>query len=391
MALERFPENNYNENKKNTISYSPQTPEKPKKGKYIAVSISLLILSVICSYIWNNFFRYDAYGIVDAESISIFSKIEGTLTNMPFNIGNKIIKNDEIGLIVNKDLQREYDKIVDEINIKESELYDYRTKNKQRELEWSITESKTYGKITMLSNQLKSLKNQYGILNDKLKRVKRLKNTGSASNQEYDNILVGVSELQRVINEKQDEITILKTSLHDFIPDSYTSTLSQLNSLNNSKNRLLDKINDGQLISPISGIVSEVFKRNGEGVNKYDSIISIISTDTTRLILFYDPADKLPHLGDNITILILSLQKTIRAKVVSISKDVVSPPDQIKRLFNIDQKLVRVYLQPDDDLNDFVIGSVIKKPNPSDIIMNTLHLVKSSISGDKAYANERGE
>lgn len=391
MALERFPENNYNENKKNTFSYSSQTPEKPKKGKYIAVSVSLLILAVICSYIWNNFFRYDAYGIVDAESISIFSKIEGTLTNMSFNIGNTVIKDDKIGMIVNKDLQREYDKIVDEINIKESELHDYRTKNKQREIEWGITESKTYGEITMLSNQLKPLKNQYSILNDKLKRVKRLKNTGSASNQEYDNILVSVSELQRVINEKQDKIAILKTSLHDFIPDSYTLTLSQLNSLNNDKNRLLDKINDGQLTSPITGIVSEVFKRNGEGINKYDSILSIISNNTTRLILFYDPADKLPHIGDNITILILSLQKTIRAKVVSISKDVVSPPDQIKRLFNIDQKLVRVYLQPDDDLNDFVIGSVIKKPNPSDIIMNTLHLVKSSISGNKAYANGRGE
>lgn len=391
MALERFPENNYNENKKNSFSYSSQTPEKPKKGKYIAVSVSLLILAVICSYIWNNFFRYDAYGIVDAESISIFSKIEGTLTNMPFKIGNKVIKNDKIGLIVNKDLQRDYDKIVDEINIKESELYDYRTKNKQKEIEWGITESKTYGKITMLSNQLKPLKNQYGVLNNKLKRIKKLQDLESASKQEYDNILVSVSELQRVINEKQDEITILKTSLHDFIPDTYTLTISQLNSLNNDKNRLLDKINDGQLISPISGIVSEVFKRNGEGIDKYDSVISIISNNTTRLILFYDPADKLPHIGDNITILILSLQKTIRAKVVSISKDVVSPPDQIKRLFNVDQKLVRVYLEPEDSLNDFVIGSVIKKPNPSDIIMNTLHLVKSSVSGDKAYANGRGE
>jgi len=57
----------------------------------------------------------------------------------------------------------------------------------------------------------------------------------------------------------------------------------------------------------------------------------------------------------------------VKAKVVALSKEVVDPPNQIKRYFSANQKLVKVYLNPIDvDINSFVIGSIVKRPNPSE-------------------------
>lgn len=84
-----------------------------------------------------------------------------------------------------------------------------------------------------------------------------------------------------------------------------------------------------------------------------------------------------------------SLNKTVKTRVVALSRDTAAPPDQIKRNYSADDKLIKVYLQPKDaDINTFIVGSTIKRPNVIESITG-LTQVASFLTGETASASEK--
>ena len=417
MKFKRFPKNDYTQkqnsyqealqtgsfssipelSKSQSLNYSAPKSIPPRKGKLLAIAITAAVLGYSGYSVWNTYLRYDSFGIVDSARVGIYSKNTGFISDLNVKEGSTVKSGDIVALVVNPEDQRSLNKVNDELSVAEADLSSKReeiVKNNNDKVD-SIFQIKSTIIVEegLISNLIAQLKLNTAEAN----RLKSLLKDNAASEHEYETVVSSIKQIKSTIESKKRYIESLKLrqkNNQNVVLMDTSVILSPLEKkillLKNEKERILGKINDGKVISPVSGVVSQVSLNIGEKVGD-NSIFTVIVDNTTDLVLFYDPASYIPTINSEVNVLSLSEGKYIPSRVTAVSKDVVSPPEQIKRNYYSDQKLVKVYLKPLIDNTNFLIsGSVIKKPKPQDILLQPIKFVFNLLS-DNALASNKSE
>lgn len=402
MSLKRFPENDCalktssflqeqagvplsnSELKPNSsLKFTAPTPIPPRKGK------NLVALAVIAAFgygahsVWTTYFRYDAYGVVSANIVGVYAPYEGTVSSILTSEGQYVQKNDVIGYITNTDHSRELEKILDEIQLTRSEI-----ESRQSEIAWrkgANNESyfKAQGEMLSTEGSLNELRANLTLLVANEKRMRDLQKDGAVSVGELDRATSELAATKALITAREKTLVSMKDRLEksrSLVDDNGDNQLNPLRErltyLENEKNRIQEKIAEGTIHSPVSGIVSSIVSHAGERVSS-DHILSIVEDNTASLVLYYDPNARAPVIGDAITIWIPSMGKEVVGVVSGLSRDTVDAPTQIQKNYPANTNLVRVYLNAMEvDLNDFIVGSVIKQPSILDKVVDYTYLTK---------------
>lgn len=402
MIFKRFPENDYVQ-KKNSylesiqqggtfssipsiaqsqkLNFTAPGPIPPRKGRFLAIILSASILGYCAYSIWNTYLRYDSFGIVDATKIGVYSTNSGFISELNVEEGSQVFKGDTVALIVNPEDQRNLKRIEDELAVAIADL-----ESKKNEV-YLANENKTdtinqiKGIIAVEEGMVGDLQTKLKLAKSEVVRLNSLIKINAASSHEMDVVLSQVKSSEALIVSKKKYIESLEErikSSQDLLlrgNEILTPQEKKISLLQNELHRAEEKISEGRIISPVNGKVSYILHHVGEKVSD-DSLFTVVVDDTTNMVLFYDPSDKIPDIGSTIDVLSLSQGKKIASKVVAISNDVIAPPDQIRRNYSIDQKLVKVYLEPSsNNANSLIVGSVIKKPKPQDIFSKSIEFV----------------
>ena len=412
MNLKRFPENDYRlltntyleatqsgvitsipellSKAQSSMDYTAPASIPPRKGKRLALGLITALLIYGGYNAWNSYLRYDSYGIVDSDIVGVHSTHPGLVQKIMVSEGTRVKKGDYLATISSPEDVRQLDKLTDEIRIAMSEWEAKRDEIEKGNQARLDQVRQIEGQIADTSAAVGELKAKLSFQKGESARYSRLKAIDAAGSQELESSRSQVRSIAYALIGKESSLKTLKERLASLTIETQNDWAlkpieAKIAFLNNEKKRHIDKIREGVVYSQHDGIVSSIQRKQGELVGP-DPFLSLIVDGTASLVLYYDPADKLPHIGSKTQVMIPSLGKLIDAKVTSISKDVSDPVDQIKVNYRANQKLVKVYLDPHDGYESFVVGSVIKKPNPTDIVKDVLSIVHSSVSESHAHS-----
>lgn len=416
MKFKRFPQNDHTQKqnsylealqqgsyssipsvaKAQSLNFSAPPPLQQRKGRFIAILLAFAILGYGSYSVWNSFLRYDSFGVVDSSKVGVYSPTSGFVSSLSVEEGSRVIKGDVVALVVSTDDQRVLNRIEDELLVAMADL-----ESKKAEV-LQVSDNKTdsvfqiKGTLAVEEGLVEELQARVKLAKSEVARLGSLIKIDAASSHEYDTAVSQVQAAQALIASKKRYIESLKTRLKN----GEVSLRSQgegvlvplerkISLLRNERQRLSEKIAEGTILSPVTGTVASISRGVGEKVTD-SPLFTVVVDNTASVVLFYDPSDKIPEVGSTIDVLSLSQGKQIKTKVIAVSKDVTTPPDQIRRNYFMDQKLIKVYLEPlIDDANSLVVGSVIKKPKPQDILLQPIRFVSNLWSQNAMASNEK--
>ena len=421
MNLQRFPgkdyrleQNSYHEatargefssipelvpSRPSAMNYTAPGQIPPRKGRKVAILIVTALLGISSYKVWDSYFRYESFGVVESDIIGVYSPIDGFVDEMKVREGGSVSQGDVVARVVSSDDQRNLQKIEDEIQVAKSDLMSKTDVLRIDSNRNADTLLQIQGQLAEARGSLNELNSKLTFQKSELSRLTVLKAQDAASLQEFDSARAAVQSTKSLIASKKLQINSLMRREKDLASVIGTDSVAQLQPLEdrityltNDRARLQQKIDEGEIRSPAAGIVSGIQKRQGEKVGS-DPLFTIVVSNTTDLVLFYDPADELPQLTETVKVYSPSIGKVVPAIVTAISKTAETVPDQIKRYYTADQKAVKVYLDPkNDNINSFIVGSVVKRPNSIDLLKNSLKVVKGIFGGlgvDEAVASSK--
>jgi len=413
MIFKRFPENDYRllqnsyveatrsddvtkipelgNQTQSSLNYTAPSSIPPRKGRKAAFALITALLCYGSYSLWNSYLRYDSFGIVDSDVIGVYTTSPGIIQTLAVTEGSVIKKGGFLAQISSSEDSRQLDKLTDEIRIAQAEMEAKREELARNELVRSDLIRQIEGQIADTSATIGELKSRLSFQRGEAARYSRLKAIDAAGSQEVDSAKSQVNSITQILRGKESSLKTLKDRLITLTGEKNSDEAlkpieAKIAYLNNEKRRYIDKIREGIIYSQHDGIVSSIQKRQGELVGT-DPILTMIVDGTANLVLYYDPSDKLPKIGSKVQVMVPSLGKMVDTEVASISKDVTTPPDQIKSNYLANQKLVKVYLDPQGGYEPFVVGSVIKRPNPTDLVKDSLNLVSLPIP--ESYAKSK--
>lgn len=410
--LKRFPKNDYSlkassylqeqtgnelsilELKPNSaMNYTAPGQIPPRKGKKLVMAVVIAALGYGSYNVWNTYFRYESFGVVDANVIGVYSPIEGKVQKLEVTEGILVQAGSIVAKVTNSDDYRDLLKIEDEIEVTQSEITAKESENRWNRGRNNDMFFEAAGELTTEEGLLAELKAKLILQKTNLSRISILKKQGAVSQLDLDKAKADVAGTQALISGKTNTITAMQSRIDRSRPTVEDDGLSQivplekkLIFLKNERQRLEDKIAEGDIQSPVTGIVSAINHHAGEHVSN-EEIFNIVENNSTKLVLFYSPSTRVPKVGEEVDVWSPSLNRTVQASVVAVSRDAALPPDQIKRNYSTDEKLIKVYLQPKDvDIDTFVVGSTIKRPNVFESITNFAQIA-SFLTGKTANAS----
>lgn len=413
MSLKRFPENDYHllqntyleatkvgvttpvegvkPSTQTAMNYTAPASIPPRKGKKIALGLIAALLIYGGYNTWNSYLRYDSFGIVDSDIVGVYSTNPGLVQKIAVSEGTPVKKGDFLAMVSSFEDGRQLEKLTDEIRIAMSELDAKREEIEKSNRARSDLVRQIEGQIADTSTAVGELKAKLAFQRSEAARYSRLKAMDAAGSQEVDSAKSQVNSITYVLAGKESSLKTLKLRLDSLTSETEDESAlkpieAKIAFLNNEKRRYTDKIKEGIVYSQHDGIVASIQRKQGELVGS-DPILTLIVDGTANLVLYYDPADKLPDIGSKTQVMVPSLGKLVDAKVTSISKDVATPPDQIKVNYRANQKLVKVYLDPQGGYESFVVGSIVKRPNPTDLVKGALNIVYMPVP--ESYANSK--
>lgn len=414
MTFKRFPENDYHL-KQNTyleatktgtitpipelgtaapqtsLNYTAPASIPPRKGRKVAFALISALLCYGGYSLWNSYLRYDSFGVVESDIVGIYTANPGIVQSLAVSEGTTVKEGSFLAQIVSTEDNRQLEKLSDEIKIALAELEAKKEELAKNELQRTDLIRQVEGQIADASATIGELKAKLAFQRGEAARYSKLKAMDAAGSQEVDSARSQANSITYILRGKESYLKTLQDRLASLTSEKVEDTAlkpieAKIAYLNNEKRRYTDKIKEGVIYSKYSGIVSSIKKRPGELVGS-DPVLTLIVDGTANLVLYYDPSDKLPNIGAKVQVMVPSLGKMVETEVTSISKDVIAPPDQIKSNYLANQKLVKVYLDPQGGYEPFVVGSVIKRPNPTDLVKGSLNLV--SLSVPESYANSK--
>lgn len=390
MTFKRFPDNHYERNNSSHLYPQFKKEEAPKTTHYEEIKTPkkrrvipffLFFVLFFCFYfVWDTFFRYESYGIVESNKIGIYSPYKGIIDWLGVVEGQRVNNKDIVLKIVNKETLRDLERVKDEKQITQSEII-----SRKSELRWKVGNNRdsfyrAKSELTNEEGQLLELKSKVSMLRSNLERLKTLRQQGAVSVLELDRAQAEYAGVIALINGKTNTIGQLRTrivSSEEVIEDTSDLQMSpliqRLTYLQNEEKRLLEKIEEGTVRSPVTGVVSTIEHVQNEYVDQ-TVVFYILEENTTQLVLYYRTTASLPPLNDTIDIWVPSLNKTITAVVEGYSKDTFFAPDQIKREYFQDERLIKVFLKPQKETERFVVGGVIKKTTRFESFIYWLYL-----------------
>ncbi len=375
--FKRFPDNDYS--RRLTSHYGsaaePVTTHYEAPGRAATRTKQVIVFAVLVSLlglgsyaVWDSFVRYEAFGIVDANVISVSSPMSGEVTDIYVRFGQRVARNQVVARVVDTEDVRELGQIDDQIGVVGAEI-----EAKRSQLLWETAQNreeyfKAESELEGAQGELAELKSRHALIKRTLKRFAQLRETDALSQFEFDKKQVELEATRDLIEAKSRAVVALQNRLPRFrmsIDDEGDTQIlpleEKLDFLRNEKVRLEERIAEGEIRSPVAGVVSQIHRLAGERVGN-ESLLNIVEDGTMKFVLYYRPDQRLPPPDETMELWISSTGKHLTARVAGNSKDTFSAPSQIKRKYDEDARLVRVFLEASANEDELVVGGVVMKP-----------------------------
>ncbi len=357
-------------------------PKRPK-GRWFVGVILLGICGLATYNVWHTYFRYRAYGTVTGRIIELSPPWQGVVHEILVREGDTVRQGQLLMSVNNTELQQRHAQLGDEIVIAQANLQAEIAK-----LKWQVAFSIDQGQgvvATYYEMWGRLLQEQAKLeeITTTLKRAARLYNQQAMSTEEIEQLRSnkkGLEEKIAKLKESLDELkkraelasallqkgTELSKGHTENGYDQLKPSLARIEALQAERSRIQERLDQGRLCASANGLVVKIHRFAGESCKAAEPVLSILEEGSLQVVLFLpQKSSTLLAEGDGVNVVIEPHAQRLNCEVVRLGEKYEPAPDNIKRHYAADEKLLPVYLQPKDETVRWMalrVGGVVELP-----------------------------
>jgi HlyD family secretion protein len=346
-------------------------PRQPK-GRFIIGGTLFAICCVIASAVWNTFLGVSAYGLVELDTLEICAPWEGTITEYHVTEGQDVKRGQILASIESPSLRRQLQRLQDEMNVAKATLDATASKLKWESQSHAAEYFELWGSF---------LKNREELLRIDRDLARARKVADIIADEELDHLELS-SAGQRAMLEKMasalKELRARSTGADQNGQESDKAELDQLRPaetrveyLFGEIHRLEQQLEEGQLLSPVDGVVVKRSRSQGQRLQQSDPVMEIVDSTSSRIVLYVqqDDSASLPE-GTTVELRIDPVDKAIEATVQANRERFEAAPAQIRRYYLSGEPLLPIIVRPSQvaDVGLLQDGAVVRLTLFSDLL-----------------------
>jgi multidrug resistance efflux pump len=354
---------------------------KQAKGRWL---IGLLVLGFTCAAtyaVWDQFFRYQAYGTVTGQTIQISSPWDGNVACLNVRAGDVVQQNQLLANLENSQLRERYAALGDELRVAQANLDAEMARLKWQ---WAFNLDQGHGAVTQYHEAFGNLLREQARFQDleaELERSDLLLNAHAISREEHDHIRYSKDGQERLVAKLKQSLPELQKRAEqaDLLlkknaelaagarasgNDLLKPFFAKVETIEAERIRLLERMKEGQLRAPAAGTVLKLERLPGERCKMGDPVLTFLRDGSIEVVL-YLPQELSTHLqpGQDVPLVLDPYPEAFRCRVQRIGDRFEEAPEHLKRHYHEGQKLLPVFLQPDAEMSRWMAlrtGGVVK-------------------------------
>ncbi|MFT5304130.1 MAG: multidrug resistance efflux pump [Mariniblastus sp.] len=346
--------------------------KKRAKGSGFLSALFLLAFFGVGYYVWVSILQYQTFGVIEGRVIAVASPWDGTVANWQVRDGEVVTQGQVLAQISNIDMLHQLAAYGDELKMSQALLDAEMSKVKFEAQNQTERSQKSVAEYLKSYGELLSEKARFEQLDLKFERTKNLARSNNISRAEYEQIFFQLAGQRKKIEKLSDAVEVLKirsTDLtiadHDGAP-RLKPILAKIELTQSRIARLRERIDQGQIKSPVSGRISKRSLLTGESARLGETVIEVLEDNSVEAVL-YVPQKLVAEfvVGHEIEIMLEPQERPIRCVVSRFGDRFEPAPTSIQRYYQVNQPLLPVYLKPCADAQqsqDLRIGGVVKRP-----------------------------
>ena len=358
--------------KQSPIPTAPKALPRRSKGRILTGTLLLTLLIASCYQIWNAFFRFASYGVVNGRLITVSAPVDGLVSYIHVTPGQLVHQGDLLVTIHSVELEHRLEQTADELRLAEASFSAEMTK-----LRWNRAESNHQNLEATAKFREAWSRYQYEMAQLVLKerqwqRAKKLRERDSISQAEYEQFRFEHEGQQGKVDQLRHSVKAwsgraeVKHHLNDEGFEQLRPFITRIEILQKELLRIREELTLFEVRAPAPGVVIDQLHFGGEYASKSQPLVTILE-ENSLVVECYIPQQLSQNveLHDEVRFLMAPDSKQWVGKVIELGEEMVPAPATIKRHYRTDEKLLPVFLTPDPALMEsrkLRIGSVVSIP-----------------------------
>lgn len=348
------------------------TPPRPPKGRFFVVGMVLTVLGFGAFRVWDSFFHYTAFGVIDGRTVDVPAPVEGLVRYVHVREGDHVRQGDLLLTLDQHDLELRLGRLDDELRMAQAKLDAELSSAQWRVAQYLIEFHKASGEYSdkwaeVRERQVRWRRAQQsrariaGMVQKKTATQDELEEATAEEHAQRDRLETLIEGL--VSWQKRSAIAELQTKAN---LDVLQPLLAELRNLESEQTRLRDELARGQVRSPVNGTVLKRHRHTGEGAEPLQTLFTILEENSLEIVL-YVPQVRIDEFQTDQTldVALPPFQDHIACRVARLGGENVSPPPQIQRHYAHQAKLLPVHVWPVDARLEHPrvqLGAVVQLP-----------------------------
>ena len=362
-------------------------PPKRPKGRLIIGAFLLGLLMAGIYIVWDGVFRYQSYGIVEANRLPVKAAGPGIIQRVYVAEGERVQTGDLLLVMDSSDLQRRLAQTQDDLALSEAQL-DALMAELQRSLERGIQAREAdaedfSAEYFELASKLRAHRAELERLNRSLSRALDLKQKNVLTDEQYEAIhfaQTGEKELVEMLEESVEHLrrrTEIVSPETEVPIEQLRPALVRIDNYKRELLRIRDDISRNQVVAPLSGIVVKRQCLTGRWVETSEVLLEIVEEGSSQPVIYLSQYDTF-HLkpGQEISIHILPHHKPLGCTVERVGAEYVPVPLSIERFYGKNESVLPVFLKS-KYLVELPPGATIRVPHSMSELDSDLATPKS--------------
>ena len=328
-------------------------PAKRPKGRWFISSCLALLFLTLGYSVWNELWRYQAHGLVDARIVQLAAPAAARIASVHVREGREVQLGDLLVTLDRPELVHQIDRTGDELRVAlatvASETLRARWEDKARVARQRELLADYFRFVTQLIEAEASWQEH----SDDLARQQGLVARGAAAAADVERLATQMSGLAAKIDQLREAVDSLQPAPS---PDGQQSAvdplvgphLAEVAELRGELVRLREQLLLCELRAPCDGLVVRQYHHAGETVAVAEPIVELAEKGSEHIALYVPQRQAAGlQIGSEMNLNLVAPRSQLACRVWRVDPAVQPAPAGLARYYNQNERLVVVRLVPD--------------------------------------------
>ncbi len=339
----------------------PTPPPKRPKGRLLIGMMLMALLGTGAFIVWDGIFRFQAYGIVEANKLEVRATAAGIVQRIYVSEGDHVKTGDLLVVIDNLDFDRRLRRTRDELRLAEAQLDATIAK-----LRWDAQSNAA--QLYELTGKLREHRAELQRLDRSLERATKLKDAGAITEEVFDQAQFAKSGKSGLIEMYEEAIANYRrrseSAAGEFeVPlEQLRPALIRIENLRHEIELLQDEAKSTWVRAAMPGLVTKRTCLTGKWVDVSEVLLELVEIGSTKPVVYF-AQDRTKQLepGSQVVIHLEPHETPFVCRVKKLGDEYQPAPAPISRFYDMHEPLLPVTLETQSP-TAFPPGAILKVP-----------------------------